>query len=74
MKVGFPVEPFPVDWVTPPNPNLWRLSRNLLGGIGTLDAAAHEIVGLAAYWTTGRTSELFPAPLPEPADCCAKRP
>lgn len=61
-KAGFAVEPFPVDWTTPPNPSLWRLSRNLMGGLGALNAAAHEIVGLAAYRATGRTSELFPGP------------
>ena len=71
-KAGFPVEPFPVDWITPPNPSLLRLSRNLMGGLGALNAAAHEIVGLAAYWVTGRTSEPFPGPLPEATDCCAK--
>ena len=73
-KVGFPVEPFPVDWSSPPNPNLWRLPRNLLGGVGALNAVSHEVIGLAAYWATGRTSELFPGPLPEPTDCCAKPP
>lgn len=61
-KAGFPVEAYPVDWHTPPNPVLWQLPRNLLGGVGALNAAAHEIVGLAAYRATGRTSELFPAP------------
>jgi uncharacterized SAM-binding protein YcdF (DUF218 family) len=70
-KAGFPVEPFPVDWHTPPNPHLWRLPRNLLGGVGALNHVAHEVIGLAAYWATGRTSELFPGPLPESA---AKRP
>jgi uncharacterized SAM-binding protein YcdF (DUF218 family) len=71
-KAGFAVEPFPVDWITPPNPNLFRLSRNLMGGLGTLNAAAHEIIGLAAYWTTGRSSALFPGPLSDATDCCAK--
>jgi len=73
-KAGFPVEPFPVDWITPPNPNLFRLSRNLMGGLGALNAAAHEIIGLAVYWATGRSSGLFPGPLSEPGDCCAKPP
>jgi len=27
---------------------------------------------LLIYWITGRSSELFPGPLPEANDCCAK--
>ena len=73
-KAGFPVEAYPVDWHTLPDQNLFRLPRNLLGGLGALNWAAHEIIGLIAYWATGRSSELFPGPLPEPNDCCAKRP
>jgi uncharacterized SAM-binding protein YcdF (DUF218 family) len=65
-KAGFPVEAYPVDWHTLPDQKLFRLPRNLLGGVGALNWAAHEIIGLAAYWATGRTSELFPSPLPEP--------
>jgi uncharacterized SAM-binding protein YcdF (DUF218 family) len=71
-KAGFSVEPYPVDWHTLPDADWLRLSRNLLGGLGRLDAAAHEWVGLIAYWLTGRTSELLPGPTQEPADCCAK--
>jgi uncharacterized SAM-binding protein YcdF (DUF218 family) len=73
-KAGFPVEAYPVDWHTLPDQKLFRLPRNLLGGVGALNWAAHEIIGLIAYWATGRSSELFPGPLPEPNDCCAKRP
>jgi uncharacterized SAM-binding protein YcdF (DUF218 family) len=71
-KAGFPVEPYPVDWRTLPGANLLHISRDLLSGIGALDAASHELVGLLVYWITGRSSELFPAPLPEGSDCCAK--
>jgi hypothetical protein len=31
-------------------------------GLGRTDTAAHEWIGLVAYWMTGRISELFPAP------------
>jgi hypothetical protein len=34
------------------------------GGLARLDAAVHEWFGLLAYWITGRTSALFPAPVP----------
>jgi uncharacterized SAM-binding protein YcdF (DUF218 family) len=71
-QAGFPVEAYPVDWHTLPDQNLFGLSRDLLGGIGALNWAAHEIIGMIAYWATGRSSGLFPGPLPEASDCCAK--
>jgi uncharacterized SAM-binding protein YcdF (DUF218 family) len=63
-KAGFAVEPYPVDWHTLPDASLFRLSKRLLNGLGAIDAAAHEWVGLFAYWLSGRTSELFPGPAP----------
>jgi uncharacterized SAM-binding protein YcdF (DUF218 family) len=63
-KADFPVEPYPVDWHTLPGANIWSVPRDLLNGIGSLDAVSHELVGLFAYWITGRSSELFPGPLP----------
>src|SRR6266516_4016300 len=59
-KAGFPVEPYPVDWHTLPGANLLHVPRSLLGGVGALDAASHELVGLLIYWITGRSSELLP--------------
>jgi len=60
-KVGFPVEAYPVGWRVGKQSSLLdllvfseRLSR--------LDSAAYEWIGLLAYWTTGKTSELLPAP------------
>jgi uncharacterized SAM-binding protein YcdF (DUF218 family) len=60
-RVGFPVEAYPVDWRTLPR---WRftLSRSFGGGLARTDLAVHEWEGLIAYWLTGRTSALFPAP------------
>ena len=61
-KVGFPVEPYPVDWRTGGRANLLRPSRFFIGGIGRIDTALREWMGLIAYWITGRTSEFFPGP------------
>jgi uncharacterized SAM-binding protein YcdF (DUF218 family) len=60
-RVGFAVEAYPVDWHTRPH---WRfaLSRSIGGGLTRTDLAAHEWGGLVAYWLTGRTSALLPAP------------
>lgn len=58
---GFAVEAYPTAY------QVERSLRLLPGfGVGTnlarFDRAVNEWVGLAAYWMTGRTSALFPAP------------
>jgi uncharacterized SAM-binding protein YcdF (DUF218 family) len=61
-KAGFSVEPYPVDWRThrvEAGPPLFVTMRD---GLWRTDTAVHEWVGLAVYWLTGRSSELFPAP------------
>jgi uncharacterized SAM-binding protein YcdF (DUF218 family) len=60
-RAGFPVEAYPVDWHTGPQ---WRprLSLEILSGIRSTDGVMHEWEGLFAYWLTGRTSALLPAP------------
>ncbi len=65
-RVGFPVEAYPVDWTTPPRLSLGRLlpSFALSRGLRELDKAAHEWIGLLAYWVTGRTSSFLPGPAP----------
>lgn len=65
-RVGFPVEAYPVDWTTPPRLSLARLlpSLGLSRGLRELDNAAHEWLGLLAYWLSGRTSSLLPGPAP----------
>jgi uncharacterized SAM-binding protein YcdF (DUF218 family) len=66
-EAGFPVEAYPVDYQT----NGWQDLRNvfgsLSGGLGQLDGALHEWIGLIAYRLTGKSSALFPGPLPEPS-------
>ncbi len=61
-SAGFPVEAYPVDWRTRGADDLGGTFRTLAAGLARTDAAAHEWAGLAAYWATGRTSELLPGP------------
>jgi uncharacterized SAM-binding protein YcdF (DUF218 family) len=59
-KVGFSVEAYPVGWITGRTADLvW--SRSLSNGLGRLDAAAYEWLGLISYWATGKTTELLPS-------------
>jgi uncharacterized SAM-binding protein YcdF (DUF218 family) len=61
-KAGFAVEPYPVDWRTRGLADVWRPFPTMGEGLRRTDIAAREWVGLAVYWLTGRSSELFPAP------------
>ena len=60
--VGFNVEAYPVDWRTRGPADMTRPFGSLSEGLQRTDTAAHEWVGLFAYWITGKTSALFPAP------------
>jgi uncharacterized SAM-binding protein YcdF (DUF218 family) len=60
-RAGFPVEAYPVDWHSPPRLHL-TLGTRLMGGLGRLDSAVHEWLGLIAYRISGRTTALFPGP------------
>jgi uncharacterized SAM-binding protein YcdF (DUF218 family) len=64
-KVGFKVEPYPVDWRSKGRASLWGFGNNLGGGLVRLDLAVREWIGLAAYWINGKTSEFFPGPDPQ---------
>ena len=59
---GFPVEAYPVDWRTRGPADALRPFRSLGDGLRRTDTAVREWVGLLAYWLTGKTAELFPAP------------
>lgn len=61
-KAGLPVEAYPVDYQTTGPGELSSIFGSLMGGIPMTDAAVHEWLGLLAYWLTGRTDDLFPAP------------
>jgi uncharacterized SAM-binding protein YcdF (DUF218 family) len=64
-KMGFPVEPYPVDWRTRGAPDALRPFATLGDGLRRSDTAVREWVGLAVYWLTGRSSALFPGPTSE---------
>lgn len=62
-KIGFEVTPYPVDYFTTGQPRDYRPEiRSLAENLSLMERALREWVGLAAYWATGRTSALFPAP------------
>ena len=64
-KVGFPVEPYPVDWRTGRSVDLLEFSPFVLDGLERTEIAVREYLGLVAYRISGRTSELFPGPNPQ---------
>jgi uncharacterized SAM-binding protein YcdF (DUF218 family) len=61
-KVGFEVEPYPVDWRTGRRGDLLKFSDHFAERLALVDTAAREWMGLVAYWITGKTSEFFPSP------------
>jgi uncharacterized SAM-binding protein YcdF (DUF218 family) len=61
-RVGFTVEPWPVDYRTADAWDLLRLFDAPADGLKRLDTATREWVGLLIYRLTGRTDALFPAP------------
>jgi uncharacterized SAM-binding protein YcdF (DUF218 family) len=61
-RAGFPVEAHPADWRTRGSADVLRPFGTLGDGVRRTDTAVREWIGLVAYWATGRSSELFPAP------------
>jgi uncharacterized SAM-binding protein YcdF (DUF218 family) len=60
-KAGFPVEPYPVDWRASGLDDALHPFATMSEGLRRTDTAVHEWLGLAVYWLTGLSSELFPA-------------
>jgi uncharacterized SAM-binding protein YcdF (DUF218 family) len=59
---GFAIEPYPVDWRTRgPGELLWPFPT-VGDGLKRTDTAAHEWIGLVAYWLAGKSAELLPGP------------
>ena len=61
-KAGFAVIPYPVDFRTAGAKSLLRPFAFVSEGLRRTDVAAKEWIGLAAYYVSGRTDALFPAP------------
>ena len=61
-QAGFPVIPYPVDYRTAPWPGPLHGDASASSNLRLVDTAAREWMGLVAYWLTGRTDALFPAP------------
>jgi uncharacterized SAM-binding protein YcdF (DUF218 family) len=64
-SVGFAVEPYPVDWRMGGRSDLLAFSIYSIEGLGRVEVALREWMGLAAYRISGKTSELFPGPDPK---------
>jgi uncharacterized SAM-binding protein YcdF (DUF218 family) len=60
--VGFEVAPYPVDYRTAGASSMLRPFAFLSEGLRRTDIAAKEWIGLGAYYISGRTEALFPAP------------
>jgi uncharacterized SAM-binding protein YcdF (DUF218 family) len=61
-KVGFPVEPYPVDWRVGTGNDIFWFTNIALDGLSRTDLAVREWMGLIAYRAVGRTDELLPGP------------
>lgn len=62
-KAGFAVEAYPVDWRTSGPEDALRPFPTMSEGLRRTDVAVREWIGLLAYWLTGKSSDLFPAPI-----------
>ena len=63
-KAGFPVVAYPVGFYTLGEGRGLRLELDPAGNLRIFELAAHEWIGLAAYWASGRIDRLFPGPNP----------
>ena len=61
-KAGFDVLPWPVDYRTRGAIDATRFFGKPSEGLRRVDAAAREWAGLAVYYLTGRSSDLYPRP------------
>ena len=61
-KVGFTVEPYPVDWRVGGLGDLLSFNNVAGDGLDRTNTAVREWMGLVAYRLTGRIDELLPGP------------
>jgi uncharacterized SAM-binding protein YcdF (DUF218 family) len=59
-RYGFPAEAYPVDWRTRGWRDAFIPFPSLSQGLARTDTAAHEWIGLLAYWLGGRSDGLAP--------------
>jgi uncharacterized SAM-binding protein YcdF (DUF218 family) len=64
-KAGFAVEPYPVDWRVGGRWDLVAFSIYSIEGLGRVEVALREWMGLIAYRISGKTDEFFPGPEPK---------
>lgn len=61
-RLGFDVIPYPVAYRTFGDKRDFLLPTSMIDKVIMLDYSVHEWAGLLAYWLTGKTDALFPAP------------
>jgi uncharacterized SAM-binding protein YcdF (DUF218 family) len=61
-KAGFHVIAYPVNFLTLGSGHDLRLDFDPARNLRVFELAAHEWIGLAAYWASGRIDHLFPGP------------
>jgi uncharacterized SAM-binding protein YcdF (DUF218 family) len=61
-RIGFEVIPYPVDFHTFGDERDFRLTPAMTDKVFMLDHSVHEWIGLLAYWLSGKTDALLPAP------------
>jgi uncharacterized SAM-binding protein YcdF (DUF218 family) len=61
-KVGFAVQPYPVDWRVGGPSDLFTFFNIASDGLGRTDVAVREWIGLIAYRATGKIDDLLPGP------------
>ena len=60
--VGFALEAYPVDWRMGGRSDLMKFSAYAIEGLGRVEVAMREWIGLTAYRITGRTAAFLPGP------------
>lgn len=61
-KVGFPVDPYPVDWLTRGEQDLMKFGDKPLDNLVLTDRAVREWIGMLANRLSGNSDDIFPAP------------
>jgi uncharacterized SAM-binding protein YcdF (DUF218 family) len=59
-KVGFSVQPYPVDWMTRGSVDLFKFFDRPVDALRRTDTGIREWIGLLANWITGNSVEFFP--------------